>query len=339
MSKTLEDKIRDLALLGHGRPTIMERLPDATEWKVRKVIGEIKKDLKKGILKPEQALAIRKNSTNAQIISDLRPIVLKVPKNKKPIIKKTAFTTVAFVGDTHGRFVDDQALNIACSIISEANIDILVHLGDVGDFYSVSKYIKNPARRLQLQDDVEEAAIILGRLDQAVSEDTRKILIEGNHEVRIKRYIESNAPALATIEDLQVKRLLGLDSIGWEYIDHDIELFPEFLVKHGNRVAQHSGYTARAELQAAWMSGISGHTHRLALHEFTSRRNFIRGERPSFWIENGCLCENEMEYTAGNGNWQQGFTIIKFDKHGNPVPEFIHIWNGMAIYNSKVYTG
>ncbi|MCA8938790.1 MAG: hypothetical protein KDB07_03230, partial [Planctomycetes bacterium] len=49
-------------------------------------------------------------------------------------------------------------------------------------------------------------------------------------------------------------------------------------------------------------SGISGHTHRLGIHYRTT----LAGTK--FWIENGCLCNLDPDYTHGQPDWQHGFT-------------------------------
>jgi len=333
--------IAELVSQGHGRPTILEMVDGTTEWEVRKTIKAIKNGtLEVPGLSAETKKSANKNvrKTAVEIISDLRPLNLKVPSPPKVNKKKNDLLTVAFVGDTHGQFVDEKAFGVACEIISDVNPDILVHLGDLGDFYSVSRFDKNPNRKMVLQEDLKHAGRLLGMLNQTVSEDTRKVLVEGNHENRLDRYITHNAPALAGLPHLKMERLLDLDNLGWEYVTHDLELVDNFLIKHGNSVRSKAAYTAKAEMEAAWMSGVSGHTHRAAVYSYTPRKSFLSKKRSPIWIENGCLCQMEAEYIKGNANWQQAFSIVRFDKYG-AIPEVVYILNGMAVYNGKTYRG
>lgn len=340
MDKAIQDEIVKLYSQDLGRPAILEKLShlDVTEWQVRKTIRQ----LRNGELDADQALVdlakSRKKKTGVEIICDLRPVTVEVPRNRRVQTTKHVAKTVAFVSDTHGQFVDERALDVACQIISDLQPDMLVHLGDLGDFYSISSHEKNPERRQSLQHDVEEAARILGILDQTVSQDTPKILVEGNHEDRLKRYIWHTAPALAELPHLNIPSLIGSEDLGWEYVKQDKEIFQDFLVKHGNYVSGRSGYTARKEMDRAWMSGISGHTHRLGIHHYTARRHSINGTRGAVWIENGCLCDQDAEYLKSPGDWQQGFSIVRFDQDG-PIPELVHILNGRAFYNGKAYKG
>lgn len=341
---TKEERQRMIAQLvseGHGRPTIVDMVEGTTEWEVRKTIKAIKKgtldvpNLEEEV-KEKASKKVRRSSV--EIIADLRPLTIKVPKPSMAKKKDNELFTVAFVGDTHGQFVDERALNVACSVIADVAPDALVHLGDLGDFYSVSRFDKDPNRKLVLQEDLAHAGRILGILNQCVSEDTRKILVEGNHENRLDRYIKHNAPALAGLPHLQMENLLDLDNLGWEYVDHDLELVEDFLIKHGESVRSKAAYTAKAEMEAAWMSGVSGHTHRAAVYSYTPRKSFLSKRRSPIWVENGCLCQMDAEYISGNANWQQAFSIIRFDKYG-AIPEVVYILNGMAYYNGKTYRG
>lgn len=80
----------------------------------------------------------------------------------------------------------------------------------------------------------------------------------------------------------------------------------EFLVKHGTVVRSESGATAKAEYSLAGISGISGHTHRLARYR---KAGYAQRE----WLEQGCLCRLDPDYVAGGlPNWTIGCAIGEF---------------------------
>jgi predicted phosphodiesterase len=336
---TIEQQIIELAKQGYGRPTILKMLEgQATDWQVRTVLGQLRSVAENLDEDEKERLSRNVRPSHFDVVTNLHPIEIKVPRNRKSIPEGRTSQKVIFVGDTHAPFEDKRAVDLACQIITDEAPDILVHLGDLVDFYSISRFEKDPNRRLLLQDELEAAAYTLGQLDQAVSTKTRKILFRGNHEVRIDKYIHGHAPALAGLDRLKIPNLLGLKSLGWEYVKHDLELFPEFLIKHGEIVRQNAGYSARGEMDRAWMSGISGHTHRLALFSYMPRRAYLKEQQSPFWIENGCLCTLAPEYMEGNGNWQQGFTILHvYDEIY--VPEFVNITHGRAVHRGKLYKG
>jgi len=338
---SVEQKIIELAKQGLGRPTILKKLGDeATDWQVRAVLADLRSTVENLDEKEREVLSKNICPSNFDIVANLQPIELRLPRNRKILPTERSSTKAIFVGDTQAPFVDERAIDVTCQIISDESPDILAHLGDMVDFYSISRFDKDPTRRLLLQDEIEAGAYTLGQFDQAVPQKTRKLLFRGNHEQRLETYIKTNAPALAGLEHLQIQNLFGLKDLGWEYITQDLELFPDFLVKHGDIIRQQAGYTARGEMDRAWMSGISGHSHRQALYSYTPRRAFLHEEQAPFWVENACLCAMTQEYTRGNGNWQQGFTIIHaYDGGKILVPEFVHIVHGRAVHKGKLYKG
>lgn len=335
----IEQQIIELAKQGFGRPTIFEKLEgQATDWQIRRVLAEVRASDETLTEEERKRVGYNVRPSNFDVVSSLKPLEVVVPRNRKIVPESRKAKKVIFVSDTHAPFEDQTAIDIACQIIADEQPDILVHLGDLVDFYSISKYEKDPTRRILLQDELEAAARVLGKFDQSVSKSARKIFVPGNHEERLSKYIKHNAPALAGVPHLQLNNLLGLENLGWEYIEHDLELFPEFLIKHGDLVRQNSGYSARGEIDRSWMSGISGHTHRLALYTYTPKLRHLRTQQPAFWVENGCLCTLDPEWMADSPNWQQGFTILHFYDH-EIIPEFVHIVFGKAIHRGKLYKG
>lgn len=335
---TLREKIKSLVVDNDwGRTRIMREVPEASEWLVRSVISEVRESAEREDIRTRLR---RLGTSSFEAILDLKPVVVRPLKTSAEVPIDRGFSRAVFLSDTHGQFVDQKALSVACQILEEARPDVVVHLGDLGDFYAISRYSKDPTRRVQLQDDIVAAAKVLGAIDSACPNGSTKLLLEGNHEGRMKKYIAQNAPELSTLPGLQIPSLIGATSLGWEYIEYDYELFPEFLVKHGETVRSNAGYTAHAEITKNWMSGVSGHTHRLGIVNYTSRRNHLKGMQPAFWIENGCLCEPEAEYFNGNANWQQGFSLVDYEESdGSFIPQIISIVGGKASFNGKIYRG
>lgn len=337
---SIEQKITELATQGLGRPTIVQMLEDdgVTDWQVRRVLSEFRAGSEDLSDDEKKMISTNVRPSHFEVVSHLAPIEVKVPRNRKVLPVTRAGTKVICIGDTHTPFADEAAVDIACQIISDENPDVLVHLGDMVDFYSVSKYSKDPTRRLLLQDELETGGQLLGRLDQAVSKSARKVFIRGNHEHRLEKYISDHAPALAGLPQLQLDTLLGLGPLGWEYVKHDFELVPGLLLKHGELVRGHAGYSAKGEMEKTWLSGASGHTHRLSLFSYTPRASYLRKKQSQFWVECGCLCDMSPDYIDGTANWQQGFAILHI-YDDVIIPELIYIAHGKAMHRGKLYQG
>lgn len=207
------------------------------------------------------------------------------------------------LNDWHVPFHDHRAIMSAFDFCRTIQPQVIV-LHELHDFYAISKFDKNPARRQTMQDEIDLVNRYIAEL-RATCPDSRMILIESNHLDRLRRYLWRFAPALASLRTLEIPKLLELEANGIEYMECFIH--QRFLWKHGDLVSKESGMTARRELAKEGMSGSSGHTHRLGKHY---RRN--RGGS-YVWMEGGCLCDLNPEYIKGTADWQQGFTLVSFE--------------------------
>ena len=140
-----------------------------------------------------------------------------------------------------------------------------------------------------------------------------KVAITGNCS-RLERYLKKH-PELYSLDALKLPNLLDLKKYNIEYSDKGIKL-GSLKIIHGTIVRKFSGYTARAEMEKNDCSGISGHTHRLAVYyKRTPSRDLM-------WAESGCLCDLNPEY-IDNPSWNQGFLYGYVEKDSfsiMPVP-------------------
>lgn len=234
--------------------------------------------------------------------------------------------------DIHFPYQDDKALSIAEQACIDHDPEIIIILGDLIDCEAPSSFKKEPEQLLGLQDECDQAQAFLQRL-RTNHPDARIILKEGNHEVRLKTILKNaHTHALSSLRCLRVEALLGLEELGIEYYDSETKLrLGNLKVTHGNVVRQGAGYTAHKEMSCG-LSGISGHTHRLAKVWRTKEAG------QTFWIEAGCLCKLDMGYLSDTAaDWQQGFVLGWVDEseywHLHPV----EIINHTAFWNGKEY--
>lgn len=217
--------------------------------------------------------------------------------------RKVECEKAIFLGDWHYPLADEHTAEIAFKFLSWFKPHALFILGDFLDCGSVSKFVNNPDRALDLQADCDAGAAVLKRLRRTCPGATIKVL-EGNHERRIVKYLWSGAKELSKLRCLQLPNLLQLGDIGALYYDvYQPVRWHGLHVEHGDRASKHSGYTARAMLEARGVSGISGHTHRLGAYYRTDESGV------KAWFENACLCRLDMEYIIGAANWQHGFSL------------------------------
>lgn len=238
--------------------------------------------------------------------------------------------TMAVLQDTHNPFQDQRVVREVELFLFEQQPDMVLYPGDMGDFYQISKFDKNPERANHLQGDLDSTAALFRR-QRALMPNARMIFELGNHEDRLRRYLWSNSPALASLRSLTIPELYGLKENEVECVDYEegILINGVLMVSHGDLIRAHSAYTAKGMSDKHGGSGIHGHSHRLGSY-YKRNRFGIYG-----WWENGCLCDLDPDYVS-NPNWQQGFSLVHFKKDRFWV-EQMQIINRKFMYAGKVY--
>lgn len=118
-----------------------------------------------------------------------------------------------FVPDTHRPYHDERAWQLMLKAARALKPKIIVCLGDLADFYSVSSHSKSPARAANLEYEVADVNKGLDELDALGA--TRKEFIAGNHCDRLSRYLADKAPELFGLVD--IPGLFRLKARGWRY--------------------------------------------------------------------------------------------------------------------------
>lgn len=235
---------------------------------------------------------------------------MKRAKNVIDIETKLENGTVVIASDIHIPFQDDGAVRSFIKYCKEKQPEVVVLNGDVLDMFMLSRFTKGEGR-----NPLEEMTMCQEFLDslRKVVPNTEIYYVIGNHENRLEKYVLTKAPELASlIEDVFTiiktsdYRVRGCASVTFN---------DNFVCKHGTLLGNKSGLSAIKEMENAYMSGATGHTHRLC--KYIARKS----GRKFVWLETGCLCSLNPEYMI-NPNWQAGFAQLEF-KNGK-------------LYNSKV---
>lgn len=166
---------------------------------------------------------------------------------------------VLIVPDTHAPYHDVDAWQLMLEVARELQPEIIVHIGDLLDCYSVSRHSKDPARAMTLDSEVKVGRECRAELDELGAK--TKIFCAGNHEFRLARYMQDRAPELHGL--LDIPKLLQLDENGWEYVEYrrDRKEGVVHFTHDTGSAGRHAIYRA---LDTYGASNITGHTHRLA---------------------------------------------------------------------------
>jgi len=216
--------------------------------------------------------------------------------------------------DWHVPFEDGKAINAVFKFCKKIQPEIII-VHEIHDFYSLSRFDKDPSRINNLQDELDRANEYLAIL-RGICPKSRIILLNSNHLDRLRKYLWRQAVELSSLRSLKLSNLLELEKNNIEY-GGDMFIYKKFLFKHGDIVRKFSSYTAKAEFDKEGMSGCSGHSHRLGKLYTTKRGGKY------VWVESGCLCDLKPEYIMGVADWQHGFSLISFKGnsfYATPIP-------------------
>lgn len=243
------------------------------------------------------------------------------------MLHRPKYKKVLFIPDIHAPYHDMKAINGLIAFAKWFKPDVVFYMGDLVDFYAISHFVKNPKRALRLQNEIDTAVAVLKKIDKAVN-GAKKYFIKGNHCARLQKYLWTKAAELSGLRDLKLEHLLHLDELGIKYVDAGRMKFRGMVVKHGDIVRKFGAYTGRGELESTGISGVSGHTHRLAMYPLSNEAgDFV-------WMECGCLCKLNPEYMNGKvPNWQQGFGVGYYKEGSKRFHvESVRIIKGKAMY-------
>lgn len=237
---------------------------------------------------------------------------------------------ILFFGDSHFPYEDKKAWKLFVASAKFFKPDILVCLGDLIDFYSVSSHSKDPKRKSGIAYELEYANEKLKELNSLACE--RKIFIEGNHEDRLRRYLWDVAPELSGIVDY--KRELKLTENHWEFYEYkNYAEIGKLYCTHDTGVAgKYAVHQAGDHFQD---NVVIGHLHRMGYIVTGNAKG-----KPHISTSFGWLGDvNQVDYmhkVRANREWATGFGIGYLLPNGNvhiiPIP----IINNTIILNDIV---
>lgn len=233
------------------------------------------------------------------------------------------------LSDVHVPFQDRSVCSMALGFIREHRPAMLHLLGDIADCYSVSRFVKDPQRKEDLQEDLDTTAEFLREVRDAAPQ-ARILFSEGNHEFRLRKYLASEARALAMLRALDLGRLLDMDGLKIEFRRHDQPYrIGSLLFTHGQLVRKWSGATGRAHFEKYGSCVIHGHTHRLGAFYHRDINDTYAA-----W-ENGCLCSLNPDYVTAP-DWQHGWSVVWSQRDYFHV-EQVAVVKGKYHYHGRTY--
>lgn len=236
------------------------------------------------------------------------------------------------IPDVHFPKENKRQVKVLMRLMRQWEPDHLVFLGDLDDMEAPSRWVQGTPdewkSRISISSMPTTAKFLADVRD--ILPDAQIDYMSGNHEARVQKYIETKAPAFDGL--ITISKLFDLDNLGITFYPYNLppqKLVGPFYVHHGNVVNKDSSFTAKGELRANGVSGITAHTHRLGVYHETRLDGTVVS-----WYEAGHVSNPKKQiYGSAHHNWQSGFMIVYDDgKHYFPstVP-FPHNGNDCVV--------
>jgi predicted phosphodiesterase len=224
--------------------------------------------------------------------------------SQKPV-KIANATNVLIISDLHFPFHDKRAIETALNYRDK--IDTIVLLGDLMDIYQGSRFSKDPSIA-KLKDELNITKEFLKHIREKFK--TAQIYYyEGNHEMRMDRYVMDHAPILFGMESIRLHNLLELKKQGIVWVENGVGMKISSLhLLHGNEAGSRGGINiARTMILKTNDNCLFGNFHKT---QESSGRNLDGKEFANWSI--GCLCNLKPRYMPINA-WNLGFALLHID--------------------------
>lgn len=220
---------------------------------------------------------------------------------------------VGVLADIHVPYHSEVALTAAVDHLKAAGIAALVLNGDICDFYAISRWTKNPAKR-DFRGELGQVRELLGWLRQEFPE-IPIVYKTGNHEERWHHWLWAHAPEISDEPEMGLRAWLHLDRHEIELVEDQRPIMAGKLpIMHGHEKGKGISAPvnqARGAFLRLHHTVLEGHGHRTSGHCEPD----MWGSEVFCW-STGCLCDLRPEYARLN-KWNHGFAIVRVHEDGS----------------------
>lgn len=235
------------------------------------------------------------------------------------------------IGDAHSNpNVDNRRFDWLANFIEDKRPDVIVDIGDWGDFDSIGKYSKGTkdAWGSTLQRDItaykDASKRAFGRIRTIKGYSPRIYRLGGNHEEgRIDKFVTDNPEFDGTLG----VHLLGVNDYGAKYVPFKQVVIIDGIAYSHYFYDKDSRYpitSARTLIQRKFHSCTWGHSHKRDMFEGVA----ATGKR-IIGLNVGCFLdpEQKMGYAGpqGNATWWSGLVLKQDVDKGSYNPQFFGI--------------
>lgn len=213
---------------------------------------------------------------------------------------------ILILSDIHIPYHDIEALTAVMEFAESAEIEAILLNGDILDFHSLSRFVRDPKAR-SVAGELEALAQFYEALRAHLPFPVYYKF--GNHEERYDHFLYMKAAELVGVEEFTLSSVIERRMPGAKIIkDKRIIQFGSLNIIHGHEYASgifQSVNVARGLFLKSKVSSLQGHAHQVSEHTETD----MNGKMTTTWSV-GCLCDLHPDYAKLN-KWSQGFAIAE----------------------------
>jgi hypothetical protein len=187
-----------------------------------------------------------------------------------------------------------------------------------------------------VKQELDACVEYLTEVEQASRHKSNLIWTLGNHDMRFESMLaNSSAHKYEGIKGFTLKDHFPLWQSCWSYWVND-----NTQIKHRHK----GGYNAgRANVQASSVHTVTGHTHVLTVHPFTTLNPaFTMGT--IYGVQTGCLANpygQQFSYMEDSArDHRSGFAMLTYERGQLLPPELIQVWDeaaGEVTFRGKIW--
>jgi len=216
------------------------------------------------------------------------------------------------LSDIHVPYHSELALRAAVEHLKSTQIVGLLLNGDIADFYSISRYVKNPANR-DFGGELDQVRQLLAWLRQEFP-GIKIVYKQGNHEERYQHWLWQHAAELSLQPEMSLAAWTHCNTLNIDMVGDQLPvMLGKLPVLHGHEKGKGISAPvnqARGAFLRLHHTVLEGHGHRTSGHCEPD----MWGNEVFCW-STGCLADLRPEYARLNKyNW--GFATVDVRSDG-----------------------
>lgn len=237
------------------------------------------------------------------------------------------YKNTGIITDLHIPYHDPEAIKTVVRWFIEMNIDSLLLMGDIVDFYQGSHYVKDPSKK-NMAYEIEKFIEFITWIKKVLP-GVAIFYKYGNHEMRFQTSIFRNSPALYGLPLSKLDENMKLTEnditpIGYyQPINiHDIMGY------HGHEIRMTENIISPARTLSLKFntSSFIGHCHR------TTNYDVAYDDKTVSFYSIGSLCQKKQVYNPFANKWTHGAARIFLNEDNVAIFENKQIKNGVLCF-------